>query len=193
MARQREFDPDQLLDQALGLFWLRGYREASLDDLVAATGVQRYGIYSTFGNKHALLLAALDRYIEVIQATNLEPLAAPNAGLAEIREAIRLTGDYMTGALNGLGCLMCQTAIDMAAEDEAVATKAARYQTVVTGLLRRALHNAHAAGDLPPGTDIDARANALFGVLVSIPTLSRVSQSPAAVQDYIEAVLNGLV
>ena len=48
MAREREFDPTQALDQAVAMFWERGYSETSMEDLVDATGVSRYGIYGTF-------------------------------------------------------------------------------------------------------------------------------------------------
>ena len=54
MPRTREFDPDQALEQALGLFWQRGYADTSMEDLVEVTGVSRYGLYGAFGNKREL-------------------------------------------------------------------------------------------------------------------------------------------
>ncbi len=51
MARTQEFDPNEALDRAVALFWKKGFFDSSMDDLVKATGVSRYGIYGTFGNK----------------------------------------------------------------------------------------------------------------------------------------------
>ena len=38
MARTREFDPDQALDNAMALFWRKGYVATSMDDLDKGTG-----------------------------------------------------------------------------------------------------------------------------------------------------------
>src|SRR5512141_666494 len=64
MGRPRQFDPDQVLGQAMQLFWSKGYEATSLDDLLAETGLARQSLYNGFGDKHALFLAALRRYDE---------------------------------------------------------------------------------------------------------------------------------
>ncbi|MDH4316580.1 MAG: TetR/AcrR family transcriptional regulator, partial [Gammaproteobacteria bacterium] len=64
MVRSRAFDPEQALSRAVDLFSSRGYSETSMDDIVKATGVSRYGIYGTFGNKRELFEQALERYAD---------------------------------------------------------------------------------------------------------------------------------
>ena len=60
-GRPRSFDPDAVLDKARAVFWNLGYAATSLDDLAAATGLNRPSLYAAFGDKHALYLAALER------------------------------------------------------------------------------------------------------------------------------------
>src|SRR5690242_13288835 len=60
-GRPRSFDPDAVLEKARAVFWNLGYAAASLDDLAAATGLNRPSLYAAFGDKRALYLAALDR------------------------------------------------------------------------------------------------------------------------------------
>lgn len=189
MARPKEFEPGKLLDRAMHLFWQKGYFDTSMSDLVDATGVQRYGIYATFKNKRELFLAALDRYQTLVQMSNLQPLTRPDAGLVEIKEAIELTKDNMFGELRGLGCMMCNTAVELAAEDQMVAFQVQKYRQMVTGLIRKALINAREAGDVSPDEDIDSLANFLFGVFISIPGLVQFSQSDKVVEDYLEGVM----
>lgn len=62
MGRHREFDVEKTLDAVLDVFWLKGYEGASYTDLTHATGVERPGLYSAFGNKEAMFRLALDRY-----------------------------------------------------------------------------------------------------------------------------------
>src|ERR687891_349404 len=64
MARPREFDIDEALEAAMGAFWVRGYEATSLADLMQAMGLQKGSIYKAFGDKHALFLCALQRYLD---------------------------------------------------------------------------------------------------------------------------------
>ena len=62
MARPREFDIDQALDRAMGVFWEKGYEAASLQDLLKAMKIARVSLYKAFDDKRAIYLATLDRY-----------------------------------------------------------------------------------------------------------------------------------
>src|SRR5260370_36266445 len=61
-GRPREFDADAALEQAMRLFWLKGYLGTSVSDLTEALGISRASLYAAFGSKDELFLAALERY-----------------------------------------------------------------------------------------------------------------------------------
>src|SRR5260221_8772687 len=61
-GRTRQFDVDEALDQALEVFWARGYEGATLPELTRAMGINRPSLYAAFGNKEQLFRKALDRY-----------------------------------------------------------------------------------------------------------------------------------
>ena len=71
MGRPRAFDMDQALDQALHVFWEKGYAGTSITDLTEAMGINPPSLYAAFGNKEKLFKKALDRY---------EDLARPDPG-----------------------------------------------------------------------------------------------------------------
>lgn len=62
MPRPKSFDPDTALAKAMDVFWDKGYDAASIADLTAAMGINRFSLYDTFGDKHTLYLKALDSY-----------------------------------------------------------------------------------------------------------------------------------
>ena len=68
MAGRKQFDVDQVIDQAMHVFWRCGYAGASLEQLSAATGLGRGSLYGTFGSKDGLFLKALQRYSEIYGA-----------------------------------------------------------------------------------------------------------------------------
>lgn len=53
------------------VFWAEGYDAASIDQLCRETGMNRSGLYQTFGSKEALFLAVIAHYVK----TQLAPLA----------------------------------------------------------------------------------------------------------------------
>lgn len=64
MSRNKNADLDRVLRAATRTFLERGFTATSMSDLVAATGMNRAGLYSAFGSKHQLYITALNRYRE---------------------------------------------------------------------------------------------------------------------------------
>src|SRR5690242_21022003 len=61
-GRPRAYDPADALARAAAQFWKAGYAGTSLDDLVAATGMNRPSLYAAFGDKRELYLKTLEHY-----------------------------------------------------------------------------------------------------------------------------------
>lgn len=83
-GRPRQFDPETALQQAACLFRRKGYGATSLNDLTEAMGINRPSLYAAFGNKDALFLAVVRRYLAQLDAVSTQAFAAPTA-----QEAVR--------------------------------------------------------------------------------------------------------
>jgi AcrR family transcriptional regulator len=127
-GRPRSFDPDAVLEKAREVFWNLGYAATSLDDLAAATGLNRPSLYAAFGDKHALYMAALER-------SRREAGAALGAALrieAPLREVLtlifeRTTDIYRAGSAGQRGCFLIGTAVTLAVDDLAARELLARF------------------------------------------------------------------
>lgn len=117
-GRPRSFDPDVALDQARAVFWNLGYAATSLDDIAAATGLNRPSLYAAFGDKHALYLAALRRSAQEGTAALGAALRTP-APLRQVLDAIfeRTADIYRTGEVGQRGCFLVGTAVTQAVDD----------------------------------------------------------------------------
>ncbi|GAA2299336.1 TetR/AcrR family transcriptional regulator [Glycomyces scopariae] len=62
VSRNKNADLDRVLRAATRVFLDRGFSATSMSDLVAATGMNRAGLYAAFGSKHQLYITALQRY-----------------------------------------------------------------------------------------------------------------------------------
>ncbi len=63
-GRQRSFDKQQALEQAMRVFWQKGYVGASLMDLTESMGINKPSMYAAFGNKEQLFIQATQNYLE---------------------------------------------------------------------------------------------------------------------------------
>src|ERR1700720_3692453 len=61
-GRPRAYQPEIALGKALDLFRKDGFAATSLDDLSAATGMNRPSLYSAFGDKRELYIKSYQRY-----------------------------------------------------------------------------------------------------------------------------------
>ena len=97
MARQKEFDRDEALHKAMEVFWSRGYEAASVGELVRHMGINRQSLYDTFGDKHSLYLAALDRYREVEGRKLFELLERPGPVKRALRQLFEGVVEHALG------------------------------------------------------------------------------------------------
>lgn len=61
-GRPRSFERDVALDEAVRVFWAKGYQAASIRDLSLSLGIGQPSLYNAFGNKAALFEEVVERY-----------------------------------------------------------------------------------------------------------------------------------
>ncbi len=76
MARKANFCKQEKLEQAMTLFWSKGFANTSINDLTETLAINRFSLYNTFGDKETLYYQALDNYLSSISFPKLEPLRA---------------------------------------------------------------------------------------------------------------------
>jgi TetR/AcrR family transcriptional regulator, transcriptional repressor for nem operon len=165
MPRPKEFDRDQALDRAMELFWARGFEATSIGDLTQTLGIGRQSLYDTFGDKHALYLAALDRYIE--RYGGLGP------GAVEVKGPVRKVMRRLYQAVidttiedPGRACMLVSAAAERCPSDGAVRDRFCRNATLLEAAMARRLEQARA--ELPNGADPRALARTLVTVLLGL-------------------------
>ncbi|HME13218.1 MAG TPA: TetR/AcrR family transcriptional regulator [Candidatus Acidoferrum sp.] len=150
-------------------FWRQGYAGTSLDDLSAATLMNRPSLYNAFGDKQRLYLALLDRYIGSTTAAIREELLAPQP-LKEVltRFYRRMLKMYYSPRGEARGCFLIATAVTESMENKQVRAKLAAVLHGVTRALEERFRAAEASGELPPNADTAALAATASAVLHSL-------------------------
>src|SRR6185369_16029118 len=114
MARPREFNVEEALDQGMQLLWSQGYEATSLEDLLSTMRLSKSSFYETLGSKHDFLLAALARYIDVVLGKLMNDLEKGSARAA-ISRSFELK--LPTAGKPQRGCFVQNCAIELAQRD----------------------------------------------------------------------------
>ncbi|WP_050425530.1 TetR/AcrR family transcriptional regulator [Bradyrhizobium tropiciagri] len=113
MVGVRQFDEDEVIATALDVFWRKGLHDATMQDLAAATGVQRGSLYNAYGDKEAIFLRAFDQYAGQFLEAAGHALAHADTTIA-LRNFFDMIIVNMTDGSPARGCLTTRTALDAA-------------------------------------------------------------------------------
>lgn len=120
-GRPRQFDEDQVLEQAMTAFWTHGFESTSMANLVEVTGLHKGSLYQTFGNKHALFIRSLQRYLQAMSVQKEELLASASTPFEGIQAVLHNMIDIANDdAACPRGCLVINALVELAPHDEEV-------------------------------------------------------------------------
>jgi len=109
-GRRRAFDKDEALQQAMLVFWDKGYSGASLSDLIQAMGINKPSMYAAFGNKQQLYISAVNKYVEDYSSDHLDNLAGSALTLSDkLRKHLHDIVQTVANPNNPLGCLIASS------------------------------------------------------------------------------------
>jgi TetR/AcrR family transcriptional repressor of nem operon len=191
MVGVRQFDEQEVIAAALDVFWRKGLHDATMQDLAAATGVQRGSLYNAYGDKEAIFLRAFDRYALQFLETTAKALAEGDVA-ARLKKFLDIIIVNMTSGSPPRGCLTTRTALDVAISSAAVRER-------VQGLLGRLellVGNAiRTAPGKPPAIDASRLARVVVTFTRGIAVMERAGygrkQLKESAATFVEAMAGG--
>lgn len=192
MPRHKEFDPEEVLDEAVDVFWESGYDATSVQDLVDRMGINRFSLYDTFGDKHELFLLALDRYRQVVVSDRLAALETSREGLKSIHRYFSDIIDYLFTDKGWKGCLMTNSAVEVAPRDrEAAARVSAHLQKMSEGF-HHALVRASNKGELKDKKRLRQSAWFLTCTAQGLGVVAKTCRDRTVLEGIVKAALDSL-
>jgi TetR/AcrR family transcriptional repressor of nem operon len=192
VARTKEFEPEKALTRAMDLFWRRGYEATSVHDLLEEMGIGRGSMYDTFGDKRALFLAALDRFEETRVSRADEILEGSASAVEGIRRLFETTIEGLVSYEPRRGCLLANTAVELAPHDEQIARRISCYVRRTEDAFERALVRGRATGEIPADKDPKALARFLVSILHGVRVLARAGVDRDVLDDSVRTALEVL-
>jgi len=192
MPRTKEFEPEAALHDAMELFWQKGYEATSMRDLLDRMGIGRGSFYDTFGDKRLLFLSTLDRFEQTRTTWILEALEGPEPPLESIRYVFERTVDGLVGFEPRRGCLLANTAVELAPHDPEIAARISRYVRRTEDAFEKALGRARSAGKGRKHKDPRALARFLVNNLHGLRVMARAGADRETLEDTVRVALGAL-
>ncbi|MFJ2767033.1 TetR/AcrR family transcriptional regulator [Streptomyces sp. NPDC087300] len=196
MARPRTFDEERALDAAMHAFWAKGYEATSTQDLCDVTGLGRSSIYNTFSSKHDLFRRALARYMDTMNAAQIEILDdAERPAMDRLRALLTrvVDGEFETRPDgHSIGCLTVNTTVELAARDAEAAEMLARDQEFRLTALRTTIRSGQLDGDITPKRDADTLARYVNAVIGGMRVSAQGGADRATLEAITETALDAL-
>ena len=188
MARPREFDEDHVLEQALHVFWEKGYDASSLADLQAATGLTKSSLYKAFESKEGLFRRVLDRYVRHRLAFRESALLQPTP--RSIAESL-LNGivDLHTGKDTPSGCLVTFSALACSEEARPLSDELAKSRNEFERRLRQRFDALKDVASFPAGMTSQEAASFIVTFIQGLAVQARGGATRRQLRQLVNAVL----
>lgn len=191
-GRPRTFDIDDALDRAVKVFWKHGFQDASMQELTGAMGLSKPSLYAAFGDKEALYLKTLERYLALLIERHAAVLNAEPDGRLALDRFLRSLADMVADPDMPGGCFVINGTADCGGSTIPASVEMAlraALQGTEARLLQR-LRRAQKDGDLPADAQPEGMA-AVFGAIIA--GLAVLAKSGAARQKLDTVIDNAMM
>ncbi|WP_372739399.1 TetR/AcrR family transcriptional regulator [Neptunomonas sp.] len=194
MARPAEFDRSEVLIKAMDVFWRTGYTATSVTDLVNATHLKPGSLYGAFKSKRGLFLEVIDIYANrsLTRISECMEQSDSDSSIDAISNFfLRFCQDIECDKI-GKGCLMVNTMLELATEDDEIREKITQYLNRIEHCFYISLENSRLKGDLKTDTDCDSLAKMLMTGIWGLRVMSTTRPDPMIYSGIVSHLLSSL-
>jgi TetR/AcrR family transcriptional regulator, copper-responsive repressor len=189
-GRPRAYEPDVALAKALDLFRKDGFAATSLDDLSAATGMNRPSLYGAFGDKRELYIKSYQRYRDDARALMIEVFCSEQPIRERLKRIYAIALDiYLSGDAGPRGCFTVMTAASEAISDPDIRAMVLEGFVELDKAFMACFRLAKEKDELPESTDPVVLAHLASATIHTIAIRSR-ARVP---RGELEAIVHGAI
>src|SRR5246500_361117 len=189
-GRPRAYEPDVALAKALDLFRKDGFAATSLDDLSAATGMNRPSLYGAFGDKRELYIKSYQRYRADARAALTDIFSDELPIRKRLQRIFAVALDiYLSGELGPRGCFTVMTAASEAVADPEIRAMVLEGFVELDKAFATCFRRAKEQGELPDSADATVLAHLASATVHTIAIRAR-ARVP---RKELEAIVNGAI
>ena len=174
MARPIEIDRDKAFRKSADLFWRRGYRATSLNDLLDATGMGKGSFYAAFGSKEELFATTLKWYRDRAFNNGSDLM---HQGLAGLRHFLDTTLINIPATKRRCGCLLVNSVVELEGVEPELHRLASNYLSELETRCLAYIGEANGLGEINSQLNVEQLAPLTSTLLQGLRVDSRMRRS----------------
>ena len=190
-GRPRNFDSDVVLDKALEVFWRNGFHNASMAELTTAMEMSKPSLYAAFGDKEALYVTALERYMTRKIAAQAALLDAEADAQRAMEKFLRAMARMFSDPASPGGCFIVNGIADHGATATPQLVEQALRKALQANEARLCQHIEQAQRDGQLDAALRAKDLAAFfiSLVAGLAVLAKSGAKPAKLNGAIDAAM----
>jgi TetR/AcrR family transcriptional regulator, transcriptional repressor for nem operon len=192
MGRHKQFNEDDVLDVAEGLFWARGYSATSTRDLSNEAGITATSLYNAFGDKRTMFLTVLNRYLDRTLRERIARMEAKHQPRDAIVSFLKEMAQVSLGDAAHRGCMLVNSAIESTENDVELQRLVAEETRQIESFFLRSVRSGQKAGEIDPAKEPKDLARALLAVLMGMRVLARVRPEKSLIEGLVGPAISML-
>ena len=192
MARPPAFERQVVLEQAMQVFWTKGYAATSVADLTAAMNLSKSSLYGAFGDKHAVFLEAIEYYRDHVTARVRSAINLPTPARQVIRSILGRAVDRILEPDGRRGCFLNNSAVEVGPDDPAAAERCRSGLLLMEDTFERLVRRAQGEGDIVAEHDPRKLARLLNGTVNGIMVIGKANPDYQTLKDIVDAVMKAM-
>lgn len=170
MPKQIAIQDKHTMEELMVLFWIKGYRATSIDDLVERTGFSKSYIYTNYGKK-GLFEQAFYFYMDNYTDPFLQALNDDERGIEAIRDKLYALANSLIEQTMPKACLFVNTVVEMGNKEKDFCDLNDKYCNRVSEMYEQKLRYCYQINEISEAGSIPFYTGILMNLLFSLSVL----------------------
>ncbi|MBR0755988.1 TetR/AcrR family transcriptional regulator [Bradyrhizobium jicamae] len=192
-GRPRAYEPDVALGKALDLFRNNGFAATSLDDLSAATGMNRPSLYGAFGDKRELFIKSYQRYRDNARTAMTDIFRSEAPLKQRLARIYAIALDIYTEGESPRGCFTVMTAASEAVADPIIRGMVLEGLVELDKAFATCFRVAKERGELPESADPATLAQLASATIHTIAIRARARVPRKELEEIVKGAIDVMV
>ncbi len=173
MPWEKSFKEADVVEQAMQVFWEKGYAATSISDITSATGIKRGSLYNAFEGKDDLFMQGLLKYDLEQRRKLLQDLDALDEPCKAISTFFDRVVQHSLNDRAKKGCLLVNTSLEFPQHNAEVQKVVSDAFKEIAAFFEKQIKRGKARGDIPETVEPRPTAKALVALLTGIRVMGR--------------------
>jgi TetR/AcrR family transcriptional repressor of nem operon len=191
MPRTKEYRKEAVLETATKVFWKKGFKSTSMNDLVNVTGLNKHSMYAEFENKEGFFLACIDHYVNISTRDLIDILTKSPLGIGNIKAFFKNRVEYASSkGFNG--CMLINTAVENEILDDKINTVVNNELLGQKTILHACLAAAQNNGEIPKEKDCEKLADYLMCFFEGLMVVGKTNPTKQSLNNIVDTVMQSI-